>query len=193
MGCRGNREGFMGKSVLRVSILSSVLCLSAYALELQNPLVKFEALGKPSFLKIKGEAKLLKHDLKTENNLVTDVFVLDLNSLNTGIDLRDEHLKEKYLKTKDHPKATLEVVGGEKSALDFTGEKELKANLTLAGKTKEVLVKAQRENNKVEAKLELKLSDFGVDIPSWSGITVSDLVKVNTSFEVPVEAPALAR
>lgn len=178
-------------------LVATVFVLKAYAVELQNPVVSFEAVGKPSFLKIKGEGKALKHEQKSVNengvNLLKDTFIFDLNTLNSGIDLRDEHMKEKYLKTKENPTATLVLSAADKSTLDFQGEKEVKGNLTLNGKTKEVTVKANREKNNIEAALEVKLTDFAIEIPSWSGITVADLVKIKTTFDLPLEAPALTR
>jgi polyisoprenoid-binding protein YceI len=193
MECQGSRGVNMKKRFLFQFLLSTVLLVPVYALELQNPLVVFEALGKPSFLKIKGETKHLRHEQKQEASSVVDSFTVDLSTLDTGIELRDEHMKEKYLKTKENPLATLVFLKEGKSVLDFQGEKEITGTLTLNGKAKELTVKAKREKNNIQATLELKLTDFSLEIPSWSGISVADLVKIKTSFDLPLEVPALTR
>jgi polyisoprenoid-binding protein YceI len=163
------------------------------AVELGSPNVCFEATGKPSFIKIEGEGKKLIHTEKKENEKTFDVFEFELADLSTGIDMRDEHMKEKYLQVKQFPKATLSFVMGEKPLLDFTGEKELTGTLTLHGQTKPVVVKAKKDGKNVEGAFEIKLSDFGIQIPEWSGITVADTVKVRANFEAVLQAPVLAR
>jgi polyisoprenoid-binding protein YceI len=193
MGCQGNRGMSMKKRFLFQILSSTILLAPVYALELQNTLVVFEAAAKPSFLKIKGETKNLKHEQKQEASSIVDSFTVDLSTLNTGIELRDEHMKDKYLKTKNHPLAALVFSKEEKSVLDFQGEKELIGTFTLNGKSREVVVKAKRDKNNLQASFELKLSNFALEVPSWSGVTVTELVKIKTSFDLPVEIPVLTR
>jgi hypothetical protein len=90
-------KSLLGSSFLVVSVL--------LATELKNTSVTFEATGKPSFIKIKGEGTKLTHTEKKEKDKKIDLFEFDMADLNSGIDLRDLHMKEKYLKTKEFPKA----------------------------------------------------------------------------------------
>lgn len=192
MECRGSRGMNMKKRILFKFLMSTFLLAHVYALDLQNTAVTFEVAAKPSFLKIKGETKHLKHEQKQEASTVVDKFTVDLSTLDTGIELRDEHMK-KFLKTKENPLATLVFSKEEKSVLAFQGEKQTMGMLTLNGKSKEVAVVAKRNINNLQATLELKLTDFALELPSYSGITVSDLVKIKTSFDLPAEVPVLTR
>ncbi|MEZ4814389.1 MAG: YceI family protein [Bdellovibrionota bacterium] len=184
----------MKNRFLKVLLLTLFMHQTSYALEgIKNPKVSFEALGKPSFLKIKGESSQLKHHTLATEAGVEDIFEFDLKSLDSGIELRDEHMKNKYLKVKDYPTAKLTLKSPEHSALVFEGEQDLKGLFTLKDKSNEVSIHAKRSGDLVTANFEIKLSDYGMEIPSWSGIRVSDLVKVATTFEVIQEAPPLVR
>ncbi len=161
--------------------------------QLKNVQVNFEAIGKPSFIKIKGESTALAHKVVNEADKAYELLELELTSLNTGIDLRDEHMKEKYLRVKEHPKAVIKIVKGEKSLFDFSGKKEFSALLTLHGQTKPLTLLATKDGSQITSDFEIKLSDYGIEIPEWSGIKVADTVKVRTTFDVILEAPQLVR
>src|ERR1700743_1526023 len=60
--------------------------------------VTFLAVGKPSAIKINGTGEAAKGSLTlAADNKASGVLTFNLKSLNTGIDLRDKHMKEKYL------------------------------------------------------------------------------------------------
>ena len=165
----------------------------SYATDLKNVEVVFEAVGKPSFIKIKGEANKLTHSEVKVGEHRSDVFEFDLNELNTGIDMRDEHMKEKYLNVKEFPKATLTLPFTDKSNVELAAPTDIAGTLTLHGQTKPVAVKASRNGKKITSNFEIKLSEFGIEIPEWSGIKVADTVKVRTNFEPVLNTPVLAR
>ena len=54
------------------------------------------ATGHPSALHVDGKGVGLK-DLSISQNNVTGTVSFDLNTLDTGISMRNEHMKEKYL------------------------------------------------------------------------------------------------
>src|SRR3989338_6695806 len=61
--------------------------------------VRFLAVGKPSMLKIHGKGKILAADFQLEKESLKGSAEVDLNSIDTGIALRNQHMKEKYLET----------------------------------------------------------------------------------------------
>ena len=73
------------------------------------------------------------------------------------------------------------------------GEKEFAGTLTLHGVTKPVTIKAQRAESWVKSQFEIKLTDYGIAIPEWSGISVAETVKLGISFLPVSSVPTLAR
>lgn len=175
-----------------IQTLSFTTALVAFA-GVQNSSVTFEAVGKPSFIKIRGEGGKITHQLVEEKEGRFDVFEVALNDLTTGINMRDEHMKEKYLQVKEHPKAILKIPAGPEDVLQFASEKEAQGTLTLHGQTKPLKVKAIKDGNKISSEFDIKLSDYGIEIPTYAGITMADKVKVRTQFEAVIETNTLPR
>jgi polyisoprenoid-binding protein YceI len=155
--------------------------------------VTFQAVGRPSLLKIKGEGATLQGRLEIADSKATGRFEVNLDQLKTGIDLRDEHMKDNYLKTKEHPKATLEInslalPAGWKPGVAFS-DAPFKGRLSLKGVTKDIdgKVSSKGENLATNAEFTISLNDFDVGVPKYMGITVADKVTVN------VEIPSFER
>lgn len=75
--------------------------------------VEFLAVGKPAFVKIKGEGQgpTGQFQLKKVGSefILNAELIVDLRTLKTGIELRDNHMKEKYLLTPQYNSATLKL------------------------------------------------------------------------------------
>src|SRR5262245_17940595 len=71
--------------------------------------VEFEAIGRPSALKIHGKGEAPKGKLTVKDSQVSGQVSFRLDSLQTGIALRDKHMKEKYLESEKFPEATLQI------------------------------------------------------------------------------------
>ena len=101
-------------------------------------------------------------------------------------------MKEKYLHVKDHPTATLTIEPTTVPADWKPGtplkETSFRGRLKLHGVEKEIqgLFQTNKQND-VTAQFELKLSDYKIDIPSYLGVTIADLVKVKTEFKIKAE------
>lgn len=159
--------------------------------------VEFLAVGKPSALKIRGTGGPLLGKVGISDQGVSGTIDMDLNTLDTGIGLRNTHMKEKYLQTSKFPRAQLSLKkvnlpsgwlkpGQKLEAVDFEGV------LNLHGIEKPVFGKLNlNHDGKLidgSAQFKLKISDFQIDIPSYAGIKVADEVDVQTFFKSPVEA-----
>lgn len=157
--------------------------------------IEFLAIGKPSMLKIRGKGGPLTGKVSVKDLLVSGIIDVDLNSFDTGINLRNTHMKEKYLQTGQYPKAQLTMgkvalpadwlTKGKLDAVPFEGilklrgvEKPVAGTMSLAS-----------INNAVDgnAKFKFKISDFGIEVPSYAGIKVTDEVEVDTYFKSPLE------
>jgi len=137
---------------------------------------KFEAVGNPGFLTIEGDKGSITGKYSKAGGKLTGSFDIDLNSLSTDMELRDEHMKTKYLETKKYPKATLTV---ENVVLPKDGYFKFAGKLSLHGKTNaasgDCLLK---EAVNFECKFKIALTDYGIAIPEWKGVTVAKDVNI---------------
>jgi polyisoprenoid-binding protein YceI len=142
----------------------------------------FHAVG-PAGLAIEGQGGDVQVHEKDGHLAVT----VGLNSLKTGIDLRDRHMKEKYLETGKFATATLTVdtaklrrPSGEKVSADVDG------TLSLHGVTKQVRVhyvaSGDPKNVQIDGSVHLKMTDYGIVVPSYLGVTVKPDVDIKVSF-----------
>jgi polyisoprenoid-binding protein YceI len=150
---------------------------------------QFLAVGKPALMKIRGEGATVAGAVQIQNELASGEFKLKLDEFNTGITLRDEHMKEKYLKTKEYPEAVLKIESmklpaGFKPGQALTDQK-FEGQLTLKGKTATVAGTFSIEGASMatKAKFPLDLSTYDVGVPSYMGITVAQSVEVE--IEIP--------
>jgi len=162
--------------------------------------VEFLAIGNPSALKIHGEMKDEKPEQKPVKGTLTfsgaDVggkVTCLLDSFDTGIGMRNRHMKEKYLETGKYPEAVftltelkLPSAGKEVKAKEIP----FKGTLTLHGVTKPVagVATIERKGDAANGTFEFKLktSDYNIQTPSFMGITMADEVTVDVKFEGPV-------
>ncbi len=151
--------------------------------QLDEGSVGFFALGKPSMLKIHGETKGFTGKLTIKNENFTGEFIVQLDGFETGMKLRDQHLKEKVFETKQFQNAILKIeklkvpggVTGKFSDLDFSGK------LNLHGVENPVSGKVNLDlgpSLKFEAKLEIKITEFKMTPPEFMGINILDQVRV---------------
>lgn len=126
-----------------------------------------------------------------------------ISNIKTGIDLRDEHLRSKdWLNAEEYPYAEFHLKGiknasskklvdGEKVNATLVGtfsvhgksqEIEVPAKLTYFNESEQT--KARTEGNLLVANAEfsIKLSDYGVEIPSMVVGKVNEEVKISTNF-----------
>ncbi len=148
----------------------------------------FTAVGKPGFLRITGENGVPTGTISIEpgKRLASSDIHVPLAPLTTGIDMRDHHMKEKFLQTEKFPEATFKA-----NELAFPGGKlpesaEVPGTFTVHGVSKPVTatvtIKAVDKGFDCETDFEITVSDFGMDIPSFAGVTMADKVKVHAAF-----------
>jgi len=177
---------------------------STLNLEKGENTVEFLAVGRPGALKIHGQtvktaavANPLKGQLKIDQGAVTGTATFALDALDTGIDLRTHHMKEKYLETAKYPLATVKITklalptefsspAFSKDGIPFEGE------LTLHGATKPVKgtvnVERKAENAKMTFEFPVALTEYGIDIPSFAGITVAKEVTATVKVNSPLQS-----
>ncbi len=156
--------------------------------------VKFTATGNPSALTINGEGDAPKGRFEIDGTKLTGQAKFDLKSLQTGLSLRDRHMRDKYLEVEKFPEATLALKKvtwpADKQTGDFEAKGPFEGELTLHGVTKPVQGQATLTRSgaqlKTDTEFTIKLTDFSIAVPSFAEITVADMVKVQVVTSGPV-------
>lgn len=165
-------------------------------LGIQPGRVEFDAVGWPSALKIHGKGAGLDGQLQVEDASVSGVIGFDLKALETGIALRDRHLKETYLETARFPRATLTLSRVSIAHVPATDRfpavtVPFEGKLSLHGVEKAVggEAKVMRAGSSVSttASFSIDIRDFGIQVPSYMGITVAEKVQVRVGFPAVLE------
>lgn len=146
--------------------------------------VSFTAKGKPALIKIHGKGQGFQGKIQEENGILNGELKFELKTLKTGIELRDEHLHEKYLQTNKFPQATLKIQKLEKILPE--SKRPFEGLLTLHGVEQPVTgeISTSADNKTVTASFMISLSKFAIDIPSFQGLTVAEEVEVNIETQV---------
>ncbi len=165
------------------------------ALEQSIGSVEFRAIGWPSALKIHGVGIAPKGLLTVLDLKLTGTASFTLDSLDTGIKMRNEHMKKKYLETEKYPQAQFTFT---KMILPDTLKQEninieklpFEGTLSLHGVDKIIsgLANIERKINQVQvtASFGFKISDFSIPKPGFAGITMADDVTVQVEFKGPI-------
>lgn len=150
--------------------------------------LEFLAIGKPSMIRIKGEGPAPQGTVSIKDKKATGEFKIALQSLTTGIDMRDSHMKEKYLEVQKNPDAILKISDLEVNDLKAGKDLPFKGTLLLHGVEKPVSGTYTHEgtetSQKVKAAFNVLLTDHTIEIPSYAGIKVADKVEVKIELEL---------
>jgi len=150
--------------------------------------VEFEGTGKPSLLKIHGSSEQkLDGYFNFDGKKVSGKVGFDLASLDTGIDLRNDHMKNRYLEVGKFPKAELEIkeinLSKEFNPKSFKVAGPFNGVLQLHGVSHPVSgkinLKVEEDELEVECEYSLSIADFKIQRPSYANISMTDDVKIN--------------
>lgn len=158
----------------------------AWAVKPEASPVTFVAIGKPGFLKIRGEGAQLNGTATINGEKLTGDFKVSLAALTTGIDLRDEHMKNKYLDVAKFPEAALVLdpvtISTGDNEYPFTGTLTIKGeSKAIAGTLSLDLTAASASGS---AEFKIKIGDYpAIGVPSHMGVTVAESVEIVAKFE----------
>lgn len=143
----------------------------------------FHAKG-PGGLRIEGKTG----DVRVSEASGDVKIVVPLSPIDTGISLRNKHMREKYLEVHKYPNAVLTV---KRSALKFPKsgaalEADAQGEMKIHGKTKKVgfHYRAKRSGARydVSGHVALNINDYGIKVPSYLGVTVKPDITVDVHF-----------
>lgn len=146
----------------------------------QTPIESFEGITNEidGYIFWEGESLTNKSQL---------YFEVNLDALDTGIGLRNRHMKENYLKTFRYPFAQFngkvvkeEEVANNKFKVTVDGE------IFIHGVAKKLTVSGTVEKNKpsyrIQTEFTIKLSDFKIEVPSLMFMRISEDIKLVLDF-----------
>ncbi len=162
-------------------------------LSTQESKVEFVAVGKPSLIKINGTGGKLKGTLTIHDSKVDLEAIVPIASLTTGIELRDDHMKTKYLESGKYPDAKL-VISDLKMEKNYFTEKfsqknvPFKGKLSLHGQESDVEGFADIESDEssvaIIAKTKTNITSHKIDLPTYLGIKIADEVVITTELKI---------
>jgi len=141
-----------------------------------------------------------------ESGATTARLVLDLNSFHTGLDLRDEDLRDQFFETSKFPNAVLElkqVEWAQKPAMGVSSQGTAVFSLNLHGVTRPLAAPitarlGERDGHQavnVRASFDIKLSDYNIQRPRRLFLKLGDTAHVTfdgTLLAPDMPAPAAA-
>ena len=152
-----------------------------------DPSVSFFAKGTVPGLSINGKTNEL-NELNVSDDGTNVVVTVPLGKLTTGIELRDKHLKEKYLNVAQFPNAQLTIAHtARKIAPDGDVSGDAEGSLKIHGQAKNVKFHfdAKRDGTTfhVSTKFTVNMMDFGIEKPSHLGVGVKPDVEIEAKFD----------
>jgi polyisoprenoid-binding protein YceI len=113
----------------------------------------------------------LEHD--NAKGIVKGFFEVKLDELETGLDMRNKHMKEKYLETAKYPLARFKLDPLRIGDSTFSGQLQFHGTHNkISGK----VIKSTAKNLTVE--FDLDVTQYGIKVPEYKGITLAKRLKV---------------
>lgn len=171
------------KDFFKGLVLSGFVCSSLMAADYtvskgSGNKVEFSAVGNPGFLRINGKGAHAEGKLSEAGGVLSGELFVALDAFDTGMGLRNDHMKDKYLETKKFPKASFKLAPYKisETSSDFSGD------LTLKEVTKKISGKMSVKGKVLVAKFTVSLVDFPVGVPEWKGVTMAKEVDISVEF-----------
>jgi polyisoprenoid-binding protein YceI len=130
-----------------------------------------------------------------EQGAVRGALRVELQTLETGIGIRDRHMKNNYLEVEKGPEfatAIIEDIRVEK----LEGKTVFSGMLTLHGQKRKVTGAAELQQKdgriRVQAQFPLKVSDFDIPAPTYLGVGVRDEIQIKVSLMATSSSAAAA-
>jgi len=170
----------------------SAMADTTYQIQPSSSPVEFLATGRPGFLKIKGTGAFAEGSVTQTDKGFSGSISVNLTKIDTGIDLRNTHMHEKYLESQKYPAAILQLQSvsfdsGNAGKCSFAGELEIKATKKPVSGSCE-LSRAGDQSVKVVSEFNIALDQYPIGVPSHLGITVAEKVSVKVELlAMPVQ------
>lgn len=114
-------------------------------------------------------------------------FEVDLNTIDTGIGLRNRHMRENYLETDKYRYASYKgELSNVKKISDNTYEVEVKGSMSIHGVTRGQTVKGKiiKTDNglRIQSQFNINLLDHNIEIPKFMFLKISEIMDMHLDF-----------
>lgn len=195
------------KSFIAFFVLSSSILAQTFSVDSKDGRNQAQFISDAPFEKIVGLSSGLDATIMINANNISEKPIgkvkVPISNIKTGIDLRDEHLRgEMWLNAEKYSYTEFQLTGIKNASANKLADGK-KVNATLVGKfsvhgiTNDVEVPASltyyKESEKTKARIagnllvanaefDIKLSDYGIQIPSMVIGKLNEVVKISTNF-----------
>lgn len=168
-----------------IAVVSLALWSTTAAAELKiigKSKVGFDAQG-PGGLEIPGKT----NDLSVTDNGDKVVFTVKMDTVSTGIDLRDNHMCDKYAHCEKYPVVTL-TMNRSDIPLPEDGDATATVSATFnahgVDQPTQVALEVKKKSNgwQVEGTFPFNTEKHGIEIPSYLGVTADPDMKGHAKF-----------
>jgi polyisoprenoid-binding protein YceI len=155
-----------------------------------------EFLSKAPMETFGGKTRSLEGSITLEPDSLGDslqvVIEVDMASLDTGIELRNRHMRENHLHTDQYPKAIfrgghLEDLSSARLATGVPVTGTLTGTMELHGTTRPLAVPFQMTSTgaalRVSCRFEISLADYGIPRPQFLVMRLDDIQRVTVELE----------
>ena len=178
------------KAKASVAAAASTEAKESPSMPLKNGKVEFFALGKPSMLKIHGASDKITGSMHKVSGGYQGKFTVPNDSFETGMGVRDTHLKEKIFESSKYPTSEL-VIDSLKIPEGKTGVMEqipFSGTFKFHGVEKKVdgkadLIQSDKSLNFI-AKFTVNLTDYQITPPEFMGMTIQNEVKIESKGDI---------
>lgn len=172
-------------------IIFFVPVVYAQQLSVSNgPLNSIKFLAKSTFSNFEGTTSAVDGSIKWDSTLTNKSeieFKVYLDSLDTGIGLRNTHMRDKYLETSKYPLAefTGRIINQIKKT-NFDSEVKVEGTLKIHGVERKQEIDGRvydyGELFKIESSFDISLSDFNIEKPSFLFASVDNKITLKCTI-----------
>jgi polyisoprenoid-binding protein YceI len=146
----------------------------------ENSYLTFLTVANPGLLSIEGKGGYVEGVIILLEDKVSGTLKVPLSNIDTGMGLRNEHMRSKYLSVEKYPHAKLIL---DPFIVDDSGA--FSGLLTVKKDTKAVRGTYKLEAGQVSAKMSIDVKDFpSIGVPSFLGVSIQDSVTINVGFSL---------
>lgn len=138
---------------------------------------EIDAKASVGILEFTGKGCTISGTPKVEGGKVSGEFSVDLSKIDTGMDLRNEHMRDNYLEVKKFPKATLKLDPMPEAGGSWAGTMELH------GVKKPIAGTATKTATGYDFKFQLNTEAFGIKQAEYKGIVIAKEIGISGSID----------
>ena len=174
---------------LMIATFAALVAAPVMAGPISDCKIEFKTTGSPVLISIEGKSEIpCTGSIEAAGEDISKSKIsLDLNKLDTGIPLRNKHLKENYLHVAKFPVSNVTNI----KAVDFTktvkgqaDKSKFEATMDLHGVQSPISgTYSVKDGEKYKIEFAIEVKDFNVERPDFMGVKVVDKVFITVQFK----------